>query len=96
MPPARAFPTTGAPWGKAARGTDREDFGGPALVPTRWQLLHLAEKANRPSWPGREEGLQETITYPEALDGVGPGSESKEAQARRRRERNAAVAARCG
>ncbi|GAA5070775.1 zinc finger domain-containing protein [Streptomyces similanensis] len=90
VPLARAFPTKGDPWGKAARGTDRESYGGPALVPTCWQLLHLAEKAGRSLWPGKEEA-PDTTTYPEAMDGVGRGWESKEAQARRRRERDAAV-----
>ncbi|MFB6629982.1 hypothetical protein ACFCWY_08810 [Streptomyces sp. NPDC056362] len=71
------------PWGVAARGTDRQDFGGPAIVPTVWQLLKLAQDAKRPGG--------ETTTYPEAMDGIGIGWESKAASTRRRRERDAAV-----
>ncbi|MFB6700220.1 zinc finger domain-containing protein [Streptomyces rubiginosohelvolus] len=74
---------TGDPWGVAARTSDRLDFGGPAIVPTVWQLLRLAQDANRPGC--------ETTTYPEAMDGIGIGWESKAASARRRRERDAAV-----
>lgn len=77
------------PWGKAARGTDREDYGGPAIIPTQWQLLHLAQQAK---WALAQDENADTTTYPEAMDGVGRGWESKEAQARRRRERDAAVA----
>uniref|UniRef100_UPI003F499CD9 zinc finger domain-containing protein n=1 Tax=Streptomyces sp. CA-136453 TaxID=3240050 RepID=UPI003F499CD9 len=85
VPLATTFPT-GDPWGVAARTSDRQDFGGPAIVPTIWQLLKLATDAKRP-------GAGETTTYPEAMDGLGIGWESKAASARRRRERNAAVAA---
>jgi hypothetical protein len=77
------------PWGKAARGTDREDYGGPAIIPTQWQLLHLAQQAK---WGLAQGGEADTTTYPEAMNGVGRGWESKEAQARRRRERDAAIA----
>ncbi|MCX5239797.1 hypothetical protein OG824_31810 [Streptomyces prunicolor] len=83
VPLAMTFPT-GDVWGAAARGTDRVDFGGPAIVPTQWQLQRLAEDGKRAT---------ETITYPEAMAGVGLGWESKAATARRRRERDAAVAA---
>ncbi|WP_206325882.1 MULTISPECIES: hypothetical protein [unclassified Streptomyces] len=68
----------------AARGTDRPGFGGPAIVPTVWQLLKLAQDGKRPGG--------ETTTYPEAMAGLGIGWESKAASARRRRERDAAVA----
>lgn len=84
VPLVTAFPT-GDPWGVAARASDRQDFGGPAIVPTVWQLLKLATDAKRP-------GCGETTTYPEAMDGIGIGWESKAASARRRRERDAAVA----
>ncbi|GAA4339640.1 hypothetical protein GCM10023086_74780 [Streptomyces venetus] len=78
------------PWGTAARGTDREDFGGPAIIPTQRQLIHLAQQAK---WALAHEGDEaDTTTYPEAMEGVGLGFESKEAQARRRRERDALVA----
>ena len=83
VPLATLFPT-GDTWGKAARGTDRKDFGGPAIIPTQWQLIRLAEDA---------KGAETTTTYPEAMDGVGLGWESKAASARRQRERDAAVAA---
>ncbi|MEV3926434.1 MULTISPECIES: hypothetical protein [Actinomycetes] len=33
VPLATTFPT-GDPWGVAARTSDRQDFGGPAIVPT--------------------------------------------------------------
>lgn len=85
VPLVIAFPT-GDPWGVAARASDRQDFGGPAIVPTVWQLLKLAQDAQRP-------GAGETTTYPEAMAGLGIGWESKAASARRRRERDAAVAA---
>ncbi|MEV8344597.1 hypothetical protein [Streptomyces niveus] len=84
VPLVTTFPN-GAPWGVAARGTDRPDYGGPAIVPTVWQLLKLASDATRP-------GFGETTTYPEAMDGIGIGWESKAASVRRRRERDAAVA----
>ena len=84
VPLATTFPT-GDPWRVAARASDRQDFGGPAIVPTVWQLLKLAQDAKRP-------GGGETTTYPEAMDGIGIGWESKAASARRRRERDAAVA----
>ncbi|MER7937891.1 MULTISPECIES: hypothetical protein [unclassified Streptomyces] len=90
VPLAKTFKGEGSdPWGKAARGTDREDFGGPAIIPTQWQLIHLAQQAK---WALAQEGEADTTTYPEAMDGVGRGWESKEAQARRRRERDAEVA----
>lgn len=82
VPLATTFPT-GDTWGAAARGTDRADYGGPAIVPTQWQLNRLAEDGKRAT---------ETTTYPEAMAGVGLGWESKAASARRRRERDAAVA----
>lgn len=81
-----AFPT-GDPWGVAARDTDRTDFGGPAIVPTMWQLIRLAQDGKRAAAGGRE-----TTTYPQAMAGIGIGWESKAASARRRRERDAAVA----
>lgn len=84
VPLSTTFPS-GDPWGAAARGTDREDFGGPAIVPTMWQLLRLAQDAAKP-------GEGETTTYPQAMAGVGLGWESKAAQGRRRRERDAEVA----
>ncbi|MYR41284.1 hypothetical protein [Streptomyces sp. SID5910] len=84
VPLVTTFPT-GDPWGVAARASDRQDFGGPAIVPTVWQLLKLAQDAKRP-------GCGATTTYPEAMDGIGIGWESKAASARRRRERDAAVA----
>jgi hypothetical protein len=83
VPLALTFPT-GDTWGAAARGTDREDYGGPAIVPTQWQLNRLAEDGKR---------AKETTTYPKAMARVGLGWESKAASARRRRERDAAVAA---
>lgn len=84
VPLAVAFRGAGDPWGAAARGTDRKDYGGPAIVPTLWQFLHLAQAG---------ETAETTTTYPEAMAGVGLGWESKAASARRRRERDAAVAA---
>ncbi|MFI8265317.1 hypothetical protein [Streptomyces sp. NPDC085665] len=86
VPLATAFPT-GDPWGVAARGTDRTDFGGPATIPTMWQLIRLAQDGKRVAAGGRE-----TTTYPKAMNGIGIGWESKAASARRRRERDAAVA----
>ncbi|BDT39480.1 zinc finger domain-containing protein [Streptomyces yaizuensis] len=74
----------GDPWGPAARGTDRQAYGGPAIVPTAAQLVHLAQRAER-GW------AEETTTYPEHMTGIGIGWESKAATARRRRERDAAV-----
>jgi hypothetical protein len=84
VPLADRFRDSDDPWGVAARGTDRPGFGGPAIVPTVWQLLKLAQDAKRPGGA--------TTTYPEAMDGIGIGWESKAASARRRRERDAAVA----
>ncbi|MGW0999193.1 zinc finger domain-containing protein [Streptomyces sp. NPDC002523] len=84
VPLSTRFRDSDDPWGVAARGTDRPGFGGPAIVPTVWQLLKLAQDAKRPGG--------ETTTYPEAMDGIGIGWESKAASARRRRERDAAVA----
>ncbi|MGW0033003.1 zinc finger domain-containing protein [Streptomyces sp. NPDC003314] len=86
VPLAKVFSGTSDPWGVAARTSDREDFGGPAIVPTQRQLLRLAEDAARAAQRG-----EETTTYPEAMEGLGIGWESKAASARRRRERNAAV-----
>jgi hypothetical protein len=83
VPLAKTFSHGGDPWGAAARDTDRADFGGPAVVPTQWQLIRLAQQAKHDS---------DTTTYPEAMAGVGIGWESKEAQIRRRVERDAAVA----
>ncbi|MEU2078592.1 hypothetical protein [Streptomyces sp. NPDC013489] len=82
VPLATAFPT-GDPWGVAARGSDRQDYGGPAIVPTQWQLHRLAQDAKR---------AETTTTYAEGMAGVGIGWESKAASARRHRERDAAVA----
>ncbi|MFB8314664.1 hypothetical protein ACFC5T_40100 [Streptomyces sp. NPDC055961] len=87
VPLARKFGGSDDPWGVAARTSDREDFGGPAIVPTQWQLLKLAQDAKRADARG-----EETTTYPEAMAGLGIGWESKAASARRRRERDAAVA----
>lgn len=84
VPLAKRF-SSGDPWGVAARDSDRREYGGPAIVPTQWQLLKLAQDAERAG--------AETTTYPEAMDGIGIGWESKAAAARRRRERDAAVAA---
>ncbi|CAM5593713.1 zinc finger domain-containing protein [Streptomyces abikoensis] len=88
--PLRPHLPQGDPWGTAALGTDREDFGGPAVIPTQWQLLRLATEGQRDAESGRE-----TTTYPKGMEGV-PRSvllswESKAAAARRRRERDAAV-----
>ncbi|WP_371801555.1 hypothetical protein OHA38_43345 (plasmid) [Streptomyces sp. NBC_01732] len=83
VPLATKFSGVGDPWGAAARGTDREDFGGPAVVPSARQLIHLAHGARMPG--------AETTTYPEAMAGMRVIWESKAAQARRRRERDAAV-----
>ncbi|GAA5083281.1 MULTISPECIES: hypothetical protein [Actinomycetes] len=84
VPLAKVFRDSGDPWGVAARGADRPGYGGPAIVPTVWQLLKLAQDTKRPGG--------ETTTYPEAMDGIGIGWESKAAAVRRRRERDAAVA----
>lgn len=54
-------------------------------MPTVWQLLKLAQDAKRP-------GAGETTTYPAAMSVLGIGWESKAVSARRRRERDAAVA----
>ncbi|MEW1657919.1 hypothetical protein [Streptomyces sp. NPDC093707] len=84
VPLSPRFRDSDDPWGVAARGTDRQGWGGPAIVPTVWQLLKLAQDAERPGG--------ETTTYPEAMEGIGIGWESRAASARRRRERDAAVA----
>ncbi|MEV3853017.1 hypothetical protein AB0J38_01680 [Streptomyces sp. NPDC050095] len=84
VPLSTRFRDSDDPWGVAARGTDRPGFGGPAIVPTVWQLLKLAQDAKRPGG--------ETTTYLAAMDGIGIGWESKAASGRRRRERDAAVA----
>lgn len=86
VPLAKKF-ERGDPWGAPARDTDRADFGGPAIIPTQWQLWRLAKDAQIAG----ARGEAETTTYPEAMKGVGLGWESKEAQLRRRRERDAAV-----
>ncbi|MFJ6540531.1 hypothetical protein ACIQMP_07785 [Streptomyces sp. NPDC091385] len=80
--------SSGDGWGSAAVGTDRETFGGPAIIPTEPQLQLLADQAK---W--KDEDGQ--TTYREAMAGV-PRSlllswESKAAGARREREREAAV-----
>ncbi|MFC8676706.1 hypothetical protein ACFUEN_28975 [Streptomyces griseorubiginosus] len=87
VPLATAFAHGRDQWGNAALDTDREDFGGPAIIPTANQLLHLAQSARYAT---------STCTYPEGMDGV-PGSllkswESKKAQERRAGERLAAIA----
>jgi len=92
VPLRRTF-SSGDPWGAAALDTDREDFGGPAVIPTQRQLSLLAQEAARAAQYDRDEEL---TTYPEGMAGV-PDTirwswESKEAQARRRREWTAAVA----
>jgi hypothetical protein len=89
VPLATSF-TSGDPWGAAALDTDREDYGGPAVIPTQWQLLRLAGDAKIKASAG-----EETTTWPKGMADV-PRSvllswESKTASARRRRERNAAV-----
>lgn len=84
---AKAFRDTGDPWGVAARDTDRQAYGGPAIIPTQWQLIKLARDAERAA----ERGV-ETTTFPDTMQGIGIGWESKAAAARRRRERDAAVA----
>ncbi|AEM88962.1 zinc finger domain-containing protein [Streptomyces violaceusniger] len=92
------FPN-GDPWGTAARGSDREDFGGPAVIPTTRQLLWLADVAAQAGCdqegvrllPGGYEGG--STTYPQAMAGINHRMwESRAAQIRRRRERDAAVA----
>jgi hypothetical protein len=90
VPLATTFPG-GDPWGAAALGSDREDYGGPAVIPTANQLWRLAADGRL-----RAEAGEETTTYPEGMAGL-PTSilrswESKEAAVRRRRERDAAVA----
>ncbi|MFJ4787588.1 hypothetical protein [Streptomyces sp. NPDC088794] len=87
IPLATGFKDAGDGWGAAALNTDREDYGGPAVIPTANQLLHLASIA-----PYSDS----TLTYPQGMDGV-PNSlllswESKTAQQRRAQERDAAVA----
>ncbi|MER8030704.1 hypothetical protein ABTZ78_17295 [Streptomyces bauhiniae] len=88
VPMALTFPS-GEGWGAAAVGTDRETHGGPAIIPTARQLLWLSDLT------GYKESAA-TTTYPEAMAGV-PRSvllsfESKEASARREKERGLAVA----
>jgi hypothetical protein len=90
VPLAPTFPG-GDRWGARALGTDREDYGGPAVIPTANQLWRLAADGRL-----RAEAGEETTTYPKGMADV-PTSvlnswESKEAGARRRRERDAAVA----
>lgn len=87
VPLAKVFRKTGDCWGVAARDSDHQDYGGPAIVPTERQLLMLARDAERSEQRGAE-----TTTFPEAMDGIGIGWESKAASARRRRERDAEVA----
>ncbi|MEW2164393.1 hypothetical protein AB0912_15575 [Streptomyces sp. NPDC007084] len=87
VPLAAAF-QRGDGWGAAALDTDREDYGGPAVIPTANQLILLADTARH---------SENTVTYREGMDGV-PTSllkswESKTAQQRRARERARAVAA---
>ncbi|WP_329140942.1 zinc finger domain-containing protein [Streptomyces sp. NBC_00670] len=84
VPLATTFPG-GDPWGAAAVDTDRDDYGGPAVIPTQWQLIRVARDAPKTG----------ATTYPEGMAAV-PRSvliawESKTAMARRNRERNAAV-----
>ncbi|RZU28274.1 hypothetical protein EV284_6440 [Streptomyces sp. BK022] len=86
IPLAKHFPHRGEGWGAAARDSDREDFGGPAIIPTENQLDLLAREGARLVKKG-----EETTTFPEAMKGVGLGWESKAASARRRRERDAEV-----
>ncbi|WP_411144626.1 hypothetical protein [Streptomyces sp. x-80] len=71
----------------AAHQTDRQDDGGPAIIPTVRQLIRLAQDAKLTGAGGRE-----TTAYPETKAGIGLDWENKAAAARRRRERNAAVA----
>ncbi|MYX26794.1 hypothetical protein GTY75_08950 [Streptomyces sp. SID8381] len=86
VPLATAFADSGDPWGVAARGSDRQAYGGPAIIPTQWQLLKLAQEGMRAEARG-----EATTTFSEAMEGIGIGWESKAASARRRRERDAAV-----
>lgn len=70
--------------------TDREDYGGPAIIPSSAQLTSLVA-----SQSSTRDPEMEVTTYPEAMAGV-PRSillswESKTAWARRRRERDTAV-----
>lgn len=86
IPLAATFPR-GDAWGAAALDADRDDYGGPAVIPTANQLLHLA---------GNGTYASTTITYPDGMAGV-PASlltswESKTAQQRRHRERAQAIA----
>ncbi|MET8696909.1 hypothetical protein ABZV65_30715 [Streptomyces bauhiniae] len=86
IPLAKRFPHRTETWGAAARGIDREDFGGPAIIPTENQLDLLAREGARLVKNG-----EETTTFPEAMKGVGLGWESRAASARRQRERDAEV-----
>jgi hypothetical protein len=98
-PVATMFPT-GDTWGVAARGTDREDFGGPAVIPTMPQLLLLADLAGK-TLRQQAEGQSSTAfngseigvtTYPKAMDGIlHSGWESRAAAERRRLERHTAI-----
>ncbi|MDT0435634.1 MULTISPECIES: zinc finger domain-containing protein [Streptomyces] len=85
VPLATGF-AAGDRWGAAAMNTDRETYGGPAIIPTANQLLLLARDASY---------AENTVTYPEGMAGVRKSLllswESKTAQERRRRERDAAV-----
>lgn len=85
LPLAATFPR-GDAWGAAAMDADRDDYGGPAVIPTANQLLHLA---------GTSAYATTTTTYPAGMAGV-PASlltswESKTAQERRRLERARAI-----
>jgi len=97
---AAVFPNNGDPWGAAARSTDRQDYGGPAVIPTVRQLLWLATVASQTEHD-QEHGVRGPLpstaeaaltTYPQAMNGINHAMwESKAAQARRRSERNAEV-----
>ncbi|MFG3132973.1 hypothetical protein ACGFZU_35395 [Streptomyces tendae] len=84
VPLTKVFQGTEDPWGVAARDSDRKAYGGPAIIPTQWQLTKLAKDAEKPG--------AETTTFPEAMEEIGIGWESKVAAVRRRVERDAAVA----
>lgn len=56
---------SGDPWGAAALDTDREDYGGPAVIPTHAQLVRLAGDGDIKAGVGKE-----TTTWPEGMKDV--------------------------
>lgn len=83
------------PWGLDAVASDRQDYGGPATIPSVDQLLLLADLASGARKDFRDEPVP-TRTWSQGMDQV-PGRaafESRAAFRRREAERNAAVAAR--